>query len=634
MSFSRTAFVLFLFFILSPFSSPAFAMSEEEKSFLLMYFKEEEIQVISATRSLKSITRIAENVEVVTSADIELMNAHTLAEVLNTINGVQGLNGGSPGSISTVQIQGSRIEHVVVLVDGINIDYLGGSADVSLIPAQIIDKVEVIKGPASSVWGSSLGGIVNVITKSPLSSDGTKGLVSGSYGERNTGDFRAELGGKKNNVGYYLYAGRLQTDGLRRWGDLWQNNIYGKISYDFTKDTSAIFTLFYNRGRRTEGDYEIDGFKLRDKTENLLSSLSLRSKLSDSLSFTASARTAMLSKDTFTTDLATETESASSFDDKKYGGSIKLDWMQERHAVVFGADYDFNRTESAIYAAGKIDEKIMAVYANDTISLGKLSITPGLRFDNIDISSTSFNEEFLSPSLGITYEIADKTLLRASVARGFSVPQIGLVAEPAPQSSGDISPFRLNPGLKVEKVWSYQIGAETGALKYLWLKIAAFRHEIKDAITPEFFDDGTWTYTNKDRVRRQGAEIEMRTLPVYNFTLSAGATYINTKDLETGDEIKNNPQYTYDIGLQYDDKKSFRALLKGHYIWWNADEYYMAQYNGFIFDINMIKTICKNRSYSMEAFLNAHNIFNGSQYWTVELKNARRWIEAGIRIKI
>ena len=631
MSFSRTALVLLLTLIFSHLSSSAFAISEEEKSFLLMYFKEEEIQVISATRSLKSITRIAENVEVVTARDIELMNAHTLADVLNTINGVVVvIGGGSPGVSAGVQIQGSRMDHVLVLIDGINISLIeANTADVSMIPAQIIDKVEVIKGPASSAWGSSLGGVVNVITKSPLASSGNSGLLSGSYGERNTGDFRGELAGRKGDFGYYLFAGRLWTDGLRKWEDLWKNDLYGKFSYDFSKETSAQLTLLYNRGSRTNGDWEIDGFRLADKKENFLSTLSLKSILSDSLSLNVSARTALMSSDSFFTDLASGSESTSTVDDKQYGGSIKLDWKSGIHSVVLGSDIDFKREEASFYSVDHVDEQIMAVYANDTVSLGNLSITPGLRFDHINIEVTDIKENFVSPSLGVTYKVGDKTLLRGYVARGFSVPAIAYVI-----STGDIY-YRNNPDLQVEKVWSYQIGAETGALKYVWLKVAAFRHDIRDAITAEYSADGSsWTYVNKDKVRRQGVEAEMKTQPFYNFTLSAGATYVKSKDPDTGEEIRNNPLYTYDIGLQYDDKKSFRALLKGRYVWWDADDYFFAQYNGFIFDINLSKSLYKSRSYEAEAFLNAHNIFNGSQYWTVELKNARRWIEAGLRIKI
>src|SRR5512135_3906077 len=104
MSVSRTAFILFLIFILSPFSTPAFAMSEEERDFLLMYFKEDEIQVISATRSLKSITRVAENVEVVTKDDIELMNAHTVAEALYFVTGLELVGFVGPGSFGSPAI--------------------------------------------------------------------------------------------------------------------------------------------------------------------------------------------------------------------------------------------------------------------------------------------------------------------------------------------------------------------------------------------------------------------------------------------------------------------------------------------------------------------------------------------------
>jgi vitamin B12 transporter len=109
--------------------------------------------------------------------------------------------------------------------------------------------------------------------------------------------------------------------------------------------------------------------------------------------------------------------------------------------------------------------------------------------------------------------------------------------------------------------------------------------------------------------------------------------YIHTEDRETGEEIKNNPTYTYDLGLQYDDGKSFRALLKGHYIWWNATPDYNAEYSSFIFDFNAIKTIYKGSTYSAEAFITVHNLFDGAQYWLEYYKNAGRWIEAGIRAK-
>ncbi len=93
--------------ILLAFSSIAHAQAEEDKDFLLMYFKEEELVVESPTRGPKSITQVAENVTVVTADDIKLMNAHTLADVLNTVTGVQVFLTGGPGSSAVAYIQGS-----------------------------------------------------------------------------------------------------------------------------------------------------------------------------------------------------------------------------------------------------------------------------------------------------------------------------------------------------------------------------------------------------------------------------------------------------------------------------------------------------------------------------------------------
>ena len=291
---------------------------------------------------------------------------------------------------------------------------------------------------------------------------------------------------------------------------------------------------------------------------------------------------------------------------QKYGASARLIWTKLIHSVVIGTDLERGEVDgSEISGEWKRDK--WAVYVNDTIILDKLSITPGVRYDHSSVSSG-----FVSPSLGITYQLAKNTLLRAYVSRGFSDPELGMLK-------------LYNPDLKPEKVWSYQIGAETGSLKYLWLKVSAFRHDIEDAIDPEVVE-------NKDELRRQGFEVAFKTVPVYHTTLFGGATFMHTENIDTDDELKN-VQYTYDVGLKYDDEKTFRALLKGRYIWWNAEDYTNSKYDAMIFDLNLIKTIYKDQDRTAEVFLTGHNIFNGSQYIFDAFKNARRWIEAGVRFK-
>jgi vitamin B12 transporter len=599
--------VVFLIISLSlSFVSSAVAMSEKEREFLLLYFDEEDLVIVSTTRSLKSITRVAENVEVVTAADIELMNAHTVADVLNTVNGVQVFNAGAgPGSIAQLQIQGSSHKHVMVFIDGMPFNFVSNNyADAGVIPVQNVERIEIIKGPASSAWGSSLGGVVNVITKSTGTEEKTKGTLSASYGERNTGDFRVDAYGKKDKFGYYFSAGRLQTDGLRPHFDLSQNNIMTKLSYNFTDTSNLVFTLFYNEGTRGEGDDP--WFVYSDKFRDLLSSLSYKRSLSGEMDLNLSIwQVRRLYHSIFETDTGIEVYK-DDWDDTRYGANARLIWSHEIHSIVVGTDLEKGTVEADVISDEWKREK-WAVYANDTIVLDKLSVTPGIRYDHSSLSSG-----FVSPSLGITYQVAKGTLARAYVSRGFSEPELGMLKQ-------------FNAELKPEKVWSYQLGAETVSLKYVWLKVSAFRHDIDDAIDHAVRE-------NKDKLRRQGLEVGFRTLPVYHTTFFGGATFIKTKNIDTGDEVRN-VKYTYDVGLKYDDEKTFRALFKGHYIWWNVEDYTNSKYDAMVFDLNLIKKIYTAKDRTAEIFLTGHNIFNGSQYLWDAFKNSGRWIEAGVRFK-
>jgi vitamin B12 transporter len=84
-----------------------------------MYFDEDELYVVSTTRSLKSIERVAENVEVVTKEDIELMNAHTVAEALYNVVGLNISAFVGPGNQGNINIQGSGAMRVALFIDGV-----------------------------------------------------------------------------------------------------------------------------------------------------------------------------------------------------------------------------------------------------------------------------------------------------------------------------------------------------------------------------------------------------------------------------------------------------------------------------------------------------------------------------------
>jgi vitamin B12 transporter len=591
-----------------------------------MYFDEDELFVVSTTRSLKSISRVAENVEVVTAEDIELMGAHTIGEVLDRINGVQvQVFGANTFSQSGIRIQSSEPQHVAVFIDGILVsDVSGNRSDfVTPMPVQFIERIEVLKGPASSVWGSSLGGVINIITKATGKAEKPGGTLQASYGERETVDLTAELNGKKDRFGYYLALRGLETDGFNPQNDRSNRSLYTKLSYELFRDTDIQWTFLYNKNYGGVALFKDWGVYDIDAMESFLSSLTLKSAINSEMAAEISLKYSKNNwyyksylvdtgeLDPWFTPIITYTE--------RYSASAKVEWRHADHSVVAGTDYESGVVKSTAFDEDKLRLNKWALFLNDTIALGKLSIIPGLRLDYAD-----HQDLFVSPSLGVTYDLGHDTLLRAYVARGFNDPTVS-------QLKGNSSWYEGNPDLKRETVWSYQAGMETGILKFFWTKVSAFDHEIRDGIV--YSNSGSPTEVNGSKSRRQGIEVAIKSVPFYNFTLSAGASVIRAKDLDTDEVIKGVPTSTADVSLVYNDKKSFRGILSGHYVHWNEEADMLGQYNSMIFDLNLIKSIINTGAVNLEIFATGHNIFNGSQYWTTPYINARRWIEAGLRMK-
>ena len=136
-------------------------------------------------------------------------------------------------------------------------------------------------------------------------------------------------------------------------------------------------------------------------------------------------------------------------------------------------------------------------------------------------------------------------------------------------------------------------------------------------------------YANAGSVRRQGIEAEAETVPLYNLTLRAGFAYV---DLDPANDIGSTGLHTWNVGIRYDDRKSFRAQLSGRYVWWDLDPAAMASYDDFIWDLNVSKKIWSQKKTAVEVFLSAHNIFNGAQYTFGDIVNPGRWVEVGTRI--
>jgi vitamin B12 transporter len=620
------------------------AQSEEEMKILRMFYEEKDL-VVSPTRNPKPISQVAENITVVTAREIEEMNAHTVAEVLNRVPGVfvvfnQGI--GSFGSTSLLQIQGSEERHVLVLVDDVPWNFLSeGSAETNSIPVGIIERIEVIKGPASSAWGSSLGGVVNIITKPAGTAKRPTGSIRGSYGEKDTQDYRAEASGSAGPVGYYVFAGRQDSDGLMSSRYFENDSFYSKFRIPLSKGAEVGLSMGYSHPEIGLGDYPSGDITSTGASRAFFTTASLDASLTRELglnvSFYRSKQKFIQMNDALGLGFSGppgELYLETIYDEETTGGGGKLVWTHGMHTAVLGVDIDHGKLDQTLDAGPLLqsmgvpatstthpDIEKWALFANDTIVINRWSFTPGIRYDHNSITGS-----FVSPSLGATYRLGKDSIARASAARGFTIP-------PLSWTSGGGLFLDPNPSLEAEKVWSYQAGVESAAFGYLWVKATVFRHELEDALILEPFGGGPPAFNdlivNNGDIRRQGLELEAETVPMYNLSLVAGFAYVN---LEPANEVGSDEIYTYNIGFRYDDKESFRAQLFGHYVWWDSDPAWKASYDDFIWDLNLNKRMWSKEEAAAEVFVTGHNIFNGSQYIFGDIKNPGRWVEAGIRV--
>ncbi|MCX5830850.1 MAG: TonB-dependent receptor [Deltaproteobacteria bacterium] len=622
------------------FCRTASAQSQEEMQTLRLFYQEKDL-VISATRNPKPVSQVAENVTVIRAQDIEAMNAHTVAEVLNRVPGLFVNFNQDFGANSLISIQGSEQRHVLVLVDGIPWNFLSeGSAETNSIPVGIIERIEIIKGPASSAWGSSLGGVINILTKSAGTTEKPTGMVKASYGKGNTQDYSAQVSGLAGPVGYYLFAGRQESDGLKSSKGFASESYFSKFSIPVAKGIDLGLTMGISKPKNHFGDVPSGDTTTSSDARSSFLAATIRASLTPDLDLSLSVHTVeqktSLSTDTLGLGILSPTPQfllENTADERTTGARGKLVWTKGLHTAVLGIDADRGTLDQTLQAGPTLQSFGLpatsavqpaitkwALYANDTIALDRWTITPGIRYDYNSIIGS-----FVSPSLGVTYKLGENSLARASVARGFTLPPLSAT------SSGGLF-LEPNPALQHESVWSYQAGLESAITHYLWIKGTIFYHKLDNQLMREAGAAGPPTnndlIVNKGNSRRQGLELEAETLPWHNVSAIAGFAYVAIK---SDSETESRGRYAYNLGVKYDDRKSWQAQLFGHYIWWDLDGAFQADYGDFIWDLNLARKIIDTRQFAAQLFLTAHNIFDGDQYTLADSKNPGRWVEAGIK---
>ena len=603
--------------------APAIGADDEV---LNSYGLADEESVITSSRFPRPASRIAENVTVVTADDIERLNAHTLAELLQTIPGIQLDQVRTPGSWGFFSISGALSRHILVQIDGVPQNFLSAdnTAEVGLIPVQHIERVEIVKGAASTSWGSALGGVINVITKLPASDRAIAGTVSASAGERHTFDHRGELNGTVNRIGYYLGGGNINSKGLVPGNRINFNHAFGKLTYDLPASGKITLGLDFRDSSRGLEDYEPFDFHDTNGFRNASSYLSFSQPLADRLTLDVNGYLGRRQLKTRWGSLASSDlfKDTTTREDSR-GASVSLNWGGAEANLAAGVEYDHNdtRLRDPIIQVPELnfDSRLdrFGAYLNGSYTIGPLTVLPGLRYDHADLL-----EDALSYGLGATLRLSDTTLFRVYGARGYSMPVVS-------------NPAIVNGRKELQNINTIQAGIETTAIPYLWLKGTLFYNNIWKI---QQWDSSTVpaTVTLREQVR-QGFELEARTSPLLGFAVSGGYTYIDAWDKHSKAQLTGldgAPPIGAKVALNYDNSSiGLRGAVTGNYVWWRLPADNNPRDKSMIWDLHLTQKLLPANELSPEIFFSARNLFNGFQQQDQIFANTPRWVEAGVRFR-
>jgi len=217
----------------------------------------------------------------------------------------------------------------------------------------------------------------------------------------------------------------------------------------------------------------------------------------------------------------------------------------------------------------------------------------------------------VSPSLGLTWQLRDDTLLRASAARGFSAPFLARSED--------------NPDLQPELIWAYQAGIETRLIPCLLSKLTLFHLDID-----QVWNDFGSPIINDGKARWNGFELDLKSIEYKGLSLAANFTWAKEEGKMVEDEGNGRDEaYSANLIFAYLHRESgIRGELAGNYLWFNYDMIVEEPASGMLWDLTLSREfpLALGRG---ELFVKARNIFNGNQFWDIDYPNPGRWLMAG-----
>ena len=548
--------------------------------------------VVTATKTERAIEDIAASVTLIKKQDIEKTTARYVDDILRNEAGIEVDRGkGGLSSPSThIRLRGfSHGRAVAVMRDGVPVNRaVCGGAKWSELPVSIVDKVEIVRGASSSLYGSgAMGGVINIFTKEPT--EELEISLDSAYGTHNTWEEGLSITGQapdyialalEDRLGYVLSYNRLETNGYVAYDgrdtsasttkkkNAAINNyrqaetLFAKLVY--TIDPSSSLSLShsywddeYGMGRiYNHKDFvrnrTILGYKRKGETFDITANLFYLDEdfvdYADNASWPSGANPfAQLAQ-------------VRNRPGKDAGANLTLSTpFTENQIWTVGMDYRWVKMKDELKTYGPASkagdelaegkQQRASIFFEDEINFDKLVLNlsargdwyktyDGYHYKKIPASTTetsysSKNSGAFNPKIGAVYHLSEATTLRGSIGRAFHMPYLYSL-----YATTECPPGKLNvgnPDLKPEYVIAYELGVDQKVGEQLSLRLTGFYNDIKDWMDASYWRTAAgskqYKWSNIDEAENAGVEFEAEYRP-FEFeplSLFANYTYLHTE---------------------------------------------------------------------------------------------------------
>ncbi|GIL20673.1 MAG: TonB-dependent receptor [Candidatus Jettenia caeni] len=500
--------------------------------------------VITPTRTKQLLKNTGSSVSVITGEDIKNSKAPLLLDVLRRAPGLEVARTGGIGGTTSMFIRGASSAQTLVFVDGIQMNSpTTGAFNFANLTTDNIERVEILRGPQSTLYGSeAIGGVVNIFTK--RGAGDTAVTVGTEYGMHDTYRETASVSGGKEKFDYSLGASYLKTHGISSASsgdeaDGYENFTGStRVGWNFMDDGRIDATV-----RAAHSDLEYDTFQFGvgpvDDTDRRLTT--------DEVLFSTKINKTFFDIWTPSFLISVNDTELKGFDPTNTSGEFRIPtrvWRLEHQSdfvlfdidtVTFGYEYEVQEGENV----GNFDKRFWnnSVFFQNQIELFEsFNWTAGFRYD--DYSTFGNN---LTYRTTVSYGIEEiGTRFHGSWGTGFRAPSLNEL----------FFPFFGNPNLNPEESKGWDFGIEKEIIKEkLTMDITYFENDFTNLITAAVQPDGSFLAENVARAESEGIESTVTYRPLPKLSLIGTYTYTETTDRGKDQQLPRRPRNRATLGM-------------------------------------------------------------------------------------